>query len=131
MKLAIVGSRDFYNYTYLENLLDPIKEKIEWIISGGAKGVDSLAEKYAARNQIPFLLFPANWERYGKRAGFLRNQQIVDAADYMLAIPTLQSRGTRDSIRRAEIKGIPIEVFEVVKGIPRKKAFLGSDNLHF
>jgi hypothetical protein len=113
MRLAIVGSRDFHNYTYLENLLEPIKESIEWIISGGAKGVDSLAEKYAARNFIPFLLFPANWEKYGKRAGFMRNQQIVDAADHMIALPTLESKGTRDSIRRAEVKGIPVQVFEI------------------
>lgn len=121
MKLAIVGSRDFANYTYLESLLTPIKENIEWIISGGARGVDSLAERYARKNSIPFLLFPANWDKYGKRAGFRRNQEIVDEADFMIAIPTPNSRGTRDSIRRAEIKGIPVEVFEIGDGLPRKK----------
>ena len=115
MKLAIVGSRKFHNYRYLENLLEPIKESIEWIISGGAKGVDTLAERYARKHNIPFLLFPANWDRYGKRAGLMRNQQIVDEADHMIAIPTSTSKGTRDSIRRARAKGIPVEVFEILK----------------
>ena len=113
MKLAVVGGRDFFNYQYLEKILDPIKEQIMWIVSGGAKGVDSLAEKYAARNHIPFLLFPANWERYGKRAGLMRNQQIVDEADHMIALPTRASKGTHDSIRRARAKGILVEIFEV------------------
>ncbi len=123
MKLAIVGSREFSNYKYLEGLLTPIKESIEWIISGGARGADSLAERYAQNNKIPFLLFPANWDRYGKQAGFMRNQQIVDEADHMIAIPSPNSKGTRDSIRRAEIKGIPVEVFEMGDGSgpPRKR----------
>lgn len=121
MRLAIIGSREFKQYQYLVTLLDPIKDSIEWIISGGARGVDSMAERYARVNKIPFLLFPANWDKYGKRAGFIRNQQIVDEADYMIAIPTPDSIGTRDSIRRAEIKEIPVEIFEIGDGLPRKK----------
>ena len=108
MKLAIVGGRDFDNYTLMESILwDLLKIKgsdvpQDTIISGGARGVDSLAKKYAVEESIPYLEFPAEWNKYGKSAGFIRNQTIVDNCDMVLAFWDGKSAGTADTIAKAK-----------------------------
>ena len=111
--IAIVGSRTITNKEFVFATIDYYlsnlnKEEIV-IISGGASGIDSLAELYAATNKIKTEIFKPDWEKYGKGAGVIRNQQIVDKADYLIAITT-GSKGTADTIKRAEKKGIPIKV---------------------
>jgi len=113
MKLAIVGSRNFTDYKRLSRIVDKVKEQITLIVSGGARGADTLAERYAKERAIPYLIFPANWDEYGKQAGMLRNQEIVNNADGMIAFLAPESRGTRDSIKRAQIKGIPTHIVNV------------------
>ena len=70
-KYAIIGGRDFNNYQSIKNVM-AFQEAVNLIISGGARGADSLAERFAKENGIPFKLFPANWDRYGKSAGYKR-----------------------------------------------------------
>ena len=105
MKLAIVGGRDFDDYALLANIifssLCPLDFIME-IISGGAKGADHLAENFAENNDIPLTVFPAEWDKYGKSAGFIRNQLIVDNCDMVLAFWDGQSRGTADTIEKAK-----------------------------
>ena len=79
-------------------------EKIE-VISGGAKGADSLARKAALIMQpegVKYTEFPALWQTHGKAAGFIRNQQIVDACDVVLAFWDGKSRGTNHTIKLAK-----------------------------
>ena len=79
--LMVAGSRDFQNYTILEKMLDYVIFQISRpvvIIQGGARGADSLAKKYAQIHSISSLEFPADWKSYGKRAGYLRNKEMVD-----------------------------------------------------
>lgn len=114
MKLAVVGSRTFNDYEILWDFIDlfqldkqpghglPSKGEL---ISGGAKGADSLAEKYSNEKKfphIPITVFKPDWDKYGKSAGFKRNQQIVDACDMVLAFWDGKSRGTQDTISRAK-----------------------------
>ena len=110
MKLAIVGSRTFSNYGLLAetifNKLCPL-DFITKIVSGGAKGADSLGVDFAENNNISTLTFPAEWNKYGKRAGYLRNQTIVDNCDMVLAFWDGQSRGTADTINKAKIAKKP------------------------
>ena len=78
MKLAIVGSRTFNDY---DTLCDFIEEnydvsEIDTIISGGARGADTLGEKFANDYAKELIVFPAEWKKYGKRAGFIRNVNI-------------------------------------------------------
>ena len=113
MKLAIVGSRNFTDYKRLSRIIDEVKGEITLIISGGARGADTLAERYAKEKAIPYLIFPANWDRYGKGAGILRNQDIVDNAEAMIAFLAPESRGTRDSIKRAQAEHIPVHIVNV------------------
>lgn len=113
MKLAIVGSRTFNDYKMLIHYIDVIIGENEWdeiiIISGGAQGADNLAKKYCEPNQsnIPYKEFSANWDKYGKSAGFKRNQQIVDACDMVLAFWDGKSKGTQDTINKAKIAKKP------------------------
>lgn len=102
IKLAIVGSRDFTDKDLLEetikNLLETEKVNIIEIISGGAKGADTLAEEYACDNKILIKIFYPDWETYGKRAGPIRNKKIVEYSDYVIAFWDGVSRGTKSSI---------------------------------
>ena len=104
MKLAIVGSREFENYDLLCAEVAKIREtqKIDLIVSGGAKGADTLAKKYAALNHIPLMEFLPDYERYGRGAPLQRNTLIVQNADWVLAFVTASSKGTWDTIRKAQ-----------------------------
>ncbi|MEP6710606.1 MAG: DUF2493 domain-containing protein [Candidatus Saccharibacteria bacterium] len=111
--LAIVGSRNFTDYTKFVQYLD------EWIfnhgkpveiISGGCIGADSLAAQYAKENNIPLTIFPADWLKYGKAAGPIRNEKIVNSCTNMLAFPANDSKGTTNAISRAQKKNIPVTI---------------------
>lgn len=102
-KIIIAGGRDFQDYIFLKNTLDELfkniidKKNIE-IVSGHAKGVDSLGEKYAKENNINLKIFPADWNTYGKSAGYIRNVQMKDYADYLIAFWNSKSKGTKNMI---------------------------------
>jgi hypothetical protein len=115
MRVAIVGSRDFTDFERLElEILKRISvEKIEKVISGGARGADTLAIQFAEKHKIPLLEFKPDWAKYGKGAGLMRNTQIIDNADIVFAFPTATSKGTRDSIRKAKEKGKIVKIIEV------------------
>jgi hypothetical protein len=103
MKLAIVGGRDFNDYCLLSDILyDYFDKFILEIISGGAKGADFLGKRYAENHGISYIDFPACWDKYGKSAGFKRNQTIVDACDMVLAFWDGKSKGTQDTINKAK-----------------------------
>lgn len=75
------------------------------IISGGAKGADSLAKRYAIEHSIPIREHLPNWELHGKSAGYIRNKQIVDDCDFLVAFWNKKSKGTANSITLAEEAG--------------------------
>lgn len=80
------------------------------IISGGARGADTLAREYARERNLPFEEYPAKWEIYGKSAGYKRNAEMVKEADALIAIWDGESKGTQHSIQLAEKKAIPIHI---------------------
>ncbi len=82
-KYAIIGSRTFDNYSLVEETMDKFDD-IELIVSGGAKGADSFGERYADENGIEKLIFHADWKNLGKKAGPLRNTDIVKNADVLV-----------------------------------------------
>lgn len=94
--LLIAGSRDFNDYKLLCRYMNYVlqKHKIDEIISGGARGADSLRERYAKDHNIPFKLFPANWDLYGKRAGYLRNVEMGKYCKAALIFWDGESKGT-------------------------------------
>lgn len=98
MKLAIIGSRSFNDYNKLKEILEPYKSKITLIISGAAKGADVLGEKWAIENNIPTLIFPADWNKHGKIAGFIRNEDIIKNCEGCIAFWDKRSPGTKHSL---------------------------------
>lgn len=104
MVVAIVGSRTFTDYNLLCNSISNMINtglKIGQIVSGGAKGADSLAERFSREHNIPLQVFRANWNIFGKSAGFKRNVDIVKNSDLVLAFWDGKSNGTKHTINLA------------------------------
>ena len=100
MKLAVIGSRGFCDYGLMKSYLDKIHsvEPLTFIVSGGAKGADSLSEKWAKENNIPTMIFIPDWDKLGKSAGFIRNKDIISNCDKVLCFWDGISKGTLSSI---------------------------------
>ena len=112
MKLAIIGSRTFDNYKLLKEELQPYKDKITLVISGGAKGADSLGESWAKENNIPTQIFLPDWSK-GKGAGFERNKDIIKNCDVCIAFWDMKSRGTAHSIGLCKLQNKPYKIIEI------------------
>lgn len=120
MNLAIVGSRNFNNYDEvcigIIDTLDLWKisiNEINAIISGGANGVDTLAKKFAKEFDIPFLVFEADWSKYGKSAGPKRNTLIVNNSTHVIAFVAPDSIGTWDTIRKAQNLNLLVNIIQI------------------
>lgn len=122
-RVAIVGSRKFKDLELVYDFVNAMPVGAT-VISGGAVGVDTTAEGTARSRGIKVISFKPDWNRYGKGAGFVRNSDIVDACDVLVAFWDGSSRGTLDSINKAKaankhvsiIRPKIITVMEVYKG---------------
>lgn len=111
MRVIIAGGRDYHNY---EALLDAIVDcnfNIQTVISGGAKGVDALGERYAESADVPLKIYPADWEKHGRAAGPIRNRKMAENADALIALWDGQSRGTKNMIETATKLGLLVYVY--------------------
>lgn len=106
MKYAVIGGRDFVDYELLEKTLNDICT-ISFIISGGAKGTDQLAEHYSTENGINTMIFRPDWKKYGRGAGVVRNKKIIENSDICVAFWDGKSKGTQSSINIAKKLNIP------------------------
>ena len=100
MKVIIAGSRDItdYNIVYEAVNNSGVAPYITEIVSGGARGVDKLGELYAKNNNIPVKIFLADWNTYNKSAGYKRNLEMGNYADYLIAVWNGESKGTKHMI---------------------------------
>jgi hypothetical protein len=115
MQVLICGSRNWTNrariQSVLVNLLIRTKEPHLTIITGGARGVDTIAHEEALRQGYLTKVFPAEWEKYGKSAGFKRNLQMLDQnPDRVIAFWDGKSKGTEHTITEANKRGIEVEI---------------------
>lgn len=120
--LLVCGSRSFDDYNLLRNKLNYYlqNKKNIVIVSGGAKGADSLAEKYAKERGCEIKIFIANWDKYGKRAGYIRNEKMFK---YIAQFPEHgcvafwdgNSRGTMHDINIAKAMKVPIKIVKYQK----------------
>jgi hypothetical protein len=113
MKIAIIGSRNFTNYKLLQEILEQYQPKITLVVSGAAKGADSLGEKWALENNIQTLIFPADWNQYGKRAGFIRNEDIIKNCDCCVAFWDGESKGTKHSLSLCKKYNKPVKIVQI------------------
>lgn len=119
MNIAIVGSRNFSDYGYLKEKLDSFLEDKNLndilIVSGGAKGADQLAEKYANEKNISTMIFLPDWKQFGRSAGFIRNADIIKNSDTVIAFWDGESNGTKNSIDLGRKKDKKIIIWEYKK----------------
>lgn len=118
-KIIVAGGRDFENYEFMSAKLDEIFERLPdfkehqiTIISGMARGADTLAIRYADERNLTKVLFPANWKKYPRIAGFLRNEDMLGIATHLIAFWDGKSNGTRHMIEIAQKKDIPVWIFD-------------------
>lgn len=104
MKVIIAGGRDFNDYSLLAAEANKL-ENVTAVISGCARGADSLGERWAQETGLPILKFPANWDMYGKAAGFIRNAEMAHEGDFLLAFWNGKSRGTENMITAMQKEG--------------------------
>ena len=110
MRVIIAGSRSIRDYA---KVCDAVKQSgfaISRVISGLAGGADTLAVRYALEHGLPCDPFPADWKQWGRRAGYLRNEQMAQHADALIAVWDGKSPGTRHMIRLAQARGLPVYV---------------------
>ena len=122
-RIIIAGSRTFNRYSYAENkILQYIAENgINFsdivVVSGCADGADKIGELFAQKHNIKVKKFPADWEKYGKTAGFIRNEQMANFAllenGILIAFWDGKSSGTKHMIQTARNKGIAVKVIIV------------------
>lgn len=129
MKTIIAGSRDITDYNTVAMAIKNSGFKITEVVSGQARGVDTVGEVWAKSNGIPIKTFKPNWDditadgavvktnKYGKKynamAGFQRNQEMADYADALIAIWKAKSSGTGDMIERARKAGLKVYIKEI------------------
>ncbi len=117
IKVAVVGSRNFSDYDFfrekLEHLIKNLGENITYVSGGCKSGADALIKKYCLENQYKLIEHLPDWDLHGKKAGFIRNQLIVDDATHLIAFWNKLSKGTLSTINMAKSKGIPIKIVNI------------------
>ena len=110
MKILICGSRNITDYErcveYISKIIKTNALTPTVIIHGGARGADTIANTFAIQHRLPTLVFKPDWST-GKSAGYIRNGQMVEIADAVIAIWDGQSRGTNHTINLGIEKGVP------------------------
>ena len=114
-KIIIDGGRDFMDYNLLKEKTDKIlqEKKVTHkivIISGCARGADTLGLRYASENTFDVEEYPADWDKYGKKAGYVRNVEMAENADALIAFWDGKSKGTKHMIDIATERNLPIRV---------------------
>ena len=116
-RMIVCGGVHFNDYDMLKSKLDQLITQYEYVtlVSGHAKGADTLAEKYAADKGIPIKVFPADWTKYGKAAGPIRNRAMLEYAKektpVVVAFWNGESRGTGNMLKQARKAGAECHVF--------------------
>lgn len=109
MKVAIIGSRNLA----VEDFSPYLPEEVTEIVSGGARGIDQCARRYAKERGLKLTEFLPNYEQFGRGAPLRRNITIIEHSDLVLAFWDGSSRGTKFVIDRCREMGKPIRIFKV------------------
>lgn len=114
MKIAIIGSRECGNINLERELIKRFEILTnDTIISGGARGIDTLAAQFARKHGIKLLEFRPDYATYGRGATFVRNRLMIDMADVVIAFWNGSSRGTKYTIEYAKKKYVPVVIIKI------------------
>lgn len=108
MRILVCGGRDFSDSNLVSKVLNEYQSHNPTIIHGAAKGADSLANYWAYENDCDVIAYPANWDKYGKRAGYIRNTQMLNEGKPDLVIAFPGGKGTQMMINLAEAANVPV-----------------------
>lgn len=117
MRIIICGSRTFNDKKLLYDTMDKLTAALDniTVVSGAARGADSLGEEWAYANMISVQRYHPQWEEHGKAAGAIRNQEMVDSckkSDCLVAFWDGSSPGTKSAINMARQKGMQVRVIK-------------------
>lgn len=127
MRTIIAGSRTVVDYITVLTAIREAREygiRVTQVVSGTARGVDKLGEKYAEHMSLPVAYFPALWDKHGKKAGIIRNQEMADYAEACIAVWDGYSKGTKDMIERAWKANLKLYVYDISEKIRSTHHFL-------
>jgi len=116
-KTIIAGSRDINDYNVLLEAVKCIRWKIGNVVSGTCRGVDKLGEQYAKQMNVYVTRFPADWDKYGSVAGRIRNKEMAQNSEALLAIWDGKSPGTKHMIEVANEMKLDVYVYRTDKEI--------------
>ena len=113
--LIVAGGRNFDDYSLLSRKIEHLlSKKIQThtvgIVSGGCRGADRMAERWAKKNRVDLYKVDANWCEYGRAAGPLRNEQMAVIGDALLAFWDGKSKGTKNMIETMQKAGKPVRI---------------------
>lgn len=115
-RIVIAGGRDYDDYKGLCNVLNKIRwNKDDEIVSGTARGADSLGERYARENKIKLTRFPARWDQFGRKAGFTRNAEMAKYCTGGIVFWDGHSRGSRSMIYLLAKENKPCKIVKYMK----------------
>lgn len=121
MRTIIAGSSHITDYSMVAAAVEQSGWHPTAIISGGARGVDTLGECWAKDNDVPIERFPADWAKHGKAAGYQRNLLMAEHAEALIAVWDGESRGTKHMIDIARRAGLQVHVHKVEQREPPHK----------
>lgn len=134
MKTIIAGSRTITDPRVITWAVNrAVRDADIWpseIVEGEARGVDTLALKYAFDQGIPVRRMPADWERHGKAAGVIRNKLMAEYAEALIAIWDGQSKGTKHMIEEATRRGLKVYVFKYATSTQHISEHMGQQRKH-
>ena len=132
VRVIVAGSRTYSDadriFSCLDKAFEEIKSKMQepcefTIVSGGCRGVDMVGEQYAKTHGLGLARFPAQWDKYGRGAGPIRNEEMLEFASekdkvpYLIAFWDYKSSGPRGIIALARNKRIPVRIEKIVSGM--------------
>jgi len=113
MKVIIAGSRSITDYSLLLSAMETLQLDVTEVVSGTAKGVDQLDERWAQEKEIPIKKFPADWKTFKGGAGYVRNEQMAKYGEILVALWGGKSKGTQHMIDLARKADLEVHVVEV------------------
>lgn len=123
MKVIIAGGRDITDFNCVRDAYTMSTFEATEIVSGAARGVDYLGELLAKTMSIPTKVFPADWNANGRKAGPIRNAQMAEYADALIAIWDGKSKGTANMISQARSKGLKVFIYLVGEKYARENSY--------
>lgn len=113
MRVIIAGSREIADYSLVLSAIEIANFNITAVVSGCARGVDRLGERFAGDCNLDILRYPADWDKFKRSAGFIRNEEMAKNSDALIAIWDGVSPGTKNMIANAKKYGLKIYIHYV------------------